>query len=428
MHDTLADISREAHVSPSRLPESWISKLDLKLIADRVGTPVFIYSEGQIVKNVKRIKDAASAAGIDKRVELFVPFFPNSNPHILTAFQKLDVGLLLQLRSEYKILSRHGFDKFIISPGHVSDDEISFWADKPYPLFLSSIDEVSHFISANPKAPISVRLDSLGSGKPGIKYNQLSKLVDLLKSKKRTLDCFELYCGSGNSCDDMIGILEQVFMIFKTYFPEANAINFAGGYGFVYEEWKESEKHFEWSKYFNKLREVADRYEVPQHVKFLFEPARDILGDAGVLLLSVMRKPIENPGAYQILTNGSRVLMPSAQYKERHHNVIFLDSSMAELKPNGNAINAALRGRGILRHDYVLHDRYEAPGNVGPDDYMVILDVGAYCATQKMEFLNIPPAAEVIVDEAGTPYLITSHGEELDKWRYLLPERKQLES
>ena len=29
---------------------------------------------------------------------------------------------------------------------------------------------------------------------------------------------------------------------------------------------------------------------------------------------------------------------------------------------------------------------------------MAILDVGAYCATQHMEFLNVPPAAEVLID------------------------------
>jgi diaminopimelate decarboxylase len=249
-------------------------------------------------------------------------------------------------------------------------------------------------------------------------------LSDLLKEHGRELDCFELYCGSGNTVDNMISIIEQVFMIFRTYFPNAKAINFAGGFGFDYQEKNEGKKHFEWSKYLAKLCENAERYNIPPYVKFLFEPARDLLGDTGTLLLSVERSMIKHPGANRVLTNGSRVLIPSAQYKERHHNVIFLDSTMTEI--NASSVPAALRGRGILRHDYVLPGDYMVPDCIGDGDYLAILDVGAYCATQHMEFLNIPPAAEVLISKEGTVYLITSHGDRFDKWRNLLPSKKEL--
>lgn len=425
------DASTPAKIAPanigSRLAHSWLLRVDLRLIAERVGTPVFIYSEEQLVRNIGRIKDAATAAGLDARVELYIPFFPNSNPHVLRPLRSTGVGILLQLPSEYKILQRFGFDKFIVSPGHVSDRDIGFWCATNHPLFLSSLDEISYFLRINAHGSVNVRLDSLGSGKPGIKYNQLKELSDLLAQHGRDLDCFELYCGSGNSVYDMVGILEQVFMIFRTYFPKARAINFAGGYGFAYEEWNEPEKHFEWGRYFLELRDAAARHGVPDNVKFLFEPARDVLGDVGALLLSVKRNVIANLGSNQVLTDGSRVLIPSAQYKERRHNVIFLDSSLAEIRTE-NPIRATLRGRGILRHDYILPGEYWVPDNVDCEDYMVILDVGAYCATQHMEFLNIPPAAEVVVDTSGEPQLVTAPGDELDKWRHLLAERMELRS
>jgi diaminopimelate decarboxylase len=222
----------------------------------------------------------------------------------------------------------------------------------------------------------------------------------------------------------MISVLEQVFMIFRTHFPTASSINFAGGYGFDYEEWDDADKHFDWDRYFKELREIAHRYELPAHVQFLFEPARDLLADVGTLLLSVKRNLIWKPGANQVLTDGSRILLPSAQHKGRHHNVIFLDGSMAEMDSNGT--RAALRGRSILRHDYVLPGEYWVPEGIGAGDYVLILDVGAYCATQHMEFLNIPPAAEVLKEAAGSLSLITAHGDELDKWRHLLAERKSL--
>jgi diaminopimelate decarboxylase len=425
----LAVMGEALPANVSHLAHSWIGRIDLRVIGDRVGTPVFVYSEEQLLKNINRVKDAARAAGIDERVELYVPFFPNSNPHVLRPLQQMGAGILLQLPSEYKLLRRFGFDKFIVSPGHVSDDEISFWARTGYPTFLSSLDEVSFFLRTNPKASINVRLDSLGSGKPGIKYSQLNRLSDLLAEQKCELDCFEVYCGSGNSVDGMISVLEQVFMVFKTYFPNARSVNFAGGQGFVYEEWNEAKKHFDWSRYFKHLRETADRFGVPSHVKFLFEPARDLLADVGVLLLSVKRGLITNPGNHQVLTDGSRSLMPSAQLRDRRHNVIFLDEDMAEVeaKIGSSGFHAALRGRSILRHDYILPGEYWVPDCVGSQNYVVILDVGAYCATQHMEFLNIPPAAEVLIDAKRSAYLISSHGDEFDKWRHLLAEKKELQ-
>jgi diaminopimelate decarboxylase len=408
-----------------RLANSWLGTTDLRPIAKHVGTPVFIYSEQQLLKNVARIKDAARATGIEQKIELYIPFFPNSNPHVLRALQDAGVGLLMQVPGEYKLLPRFGFNKFIVSPGHVSDEEIGFWAQKGYPTFLSSLDEADYWLRTT-SAPISIRIDSLGSEKPGIKVGQLETLAATLRSQARPVECFEVYCGSGRSLEDMINILEQVFTIFKAHFPDARSIDFAGGHGFSYEKWDESEKHFDWIKYFSALREIAARVGVPDHVKFLFEPARDVLADVGALLLGVKRDIVTNPVANVVVTDGSRMLMPSAQLRSRRHNIAFLDSNMAEIPFNGSGLNAVVRGRTILRNDYILPGEYLIPKEVGAHCYMLILDVGAYCATQHMEFLNVPPAAEVLIDSSGLPYLVTARGDDLDKWRNVLSDKREL--
>lgn len=408
----------------TRLDCSWLSQVDLQLLVDSVGTPAFVYSEEQLRKNVGRIKDAAAAVGLGDRVELYIPFFPNSNPHILAPLRDMGAGLLLQLPGEYTILRQHGFDKFIISPGHVSDEEISFWAATGYPTFLASLDEIAHALEA--KAPsISARIDSLDSGKPGIKLAQLYKLTGLLAKYGRSLECFEVYYGSGNSRDDMIDVIELLFKIFQEHFPSARSINFAGGMGFVYEEWDEAEKHFDWPGYFRALRTTADRMGVPEHIKFLFEPARDVLADTGALLVGVKRDVITSPVSSLVVTDGSRMLMPSAQLRDRSHNVAFLDASMKEIHSD-QGVPAAIRGRTILRHDYILPGDYWVPEGVDRHSHLLILDAGVYCATQHMEFLNVPPTAEVLIDCEGALHLVTARGEDLDKWRNLLPDKKPL--
>ncbi|WP_153003669.1 diaminopimelate decarboxylase [Aureimonas ureilytica] len=409
----------------SRLATHWTSSAGLKLICAAIGTPIFIYSAEQIVRNARRVKDAAAAAGLAKRVSLYVPFFPNANPHVLAPLREEGIGILVQMPNEHDILVGHGFRDFIVSPGHVSNEEIAFWGAKQYRTFLASLDEVE-FALREKAETISVRVDSLGCDKPGIKVGQLASLATMLKQYGRTLECFEVYCGSGNSLAGMVGIVKQIFQIYLDHFPDAQSINFAGGHGFDYEKWGEEEKHFDWRSYFESIAELATGMGIPERVRFLFEPARDILADAGVLITEIKRDVITNPNGSILVTDGTRMLMPSAQLRNRPHNTVFLDRNFNEIWDESFSRACKIRGRTILRNDYILPGEALVPRAVCRGDHLMIMDVGAYCATQHMEFLNVPPAGEVLVDVNGTAHLITEPGRQLDKWRNLLVEPRAI--
>jgi diaminopimelate decarboxylase len=415
---TLMSVSQTSELASKH---SWLTKDILASLIESIGTPVFAYSEERLLKNGRRIHNALQSSGIHNPVKIFAPFFPNSNPYLFQPLQKIGIGALIQLPTEHTILSRFGINNFIVSTGYLPSAEIETWARIGCPTFLSSIDEVEYLIRNHPDMPIYVRFDCLTSDKPGVKYAQLSKLRNLLESYDRQLDGFELYCGSSNSASDMAGYLEQVFMIHKTHFPNAKAIDFAGGYSFDYETLDQEKKHFEWDRYFRSLKDAVERYSVSKSVEFWFEPARDLFADMGVLILSVKRLVMQ-PGSNQLLIDGSRVLMPSAKMKDRAHNVLFFDENLKELPPGMN--RAMLRGRGILRHDQILPGEYRIPDTVKAGDTAIILDVGAYCATQHMEFLNIPSAPEVMIGSSGESTLITKRAHELDKWRNLVDVRR----
>ena len=412
-------------VNTSNFSSHWISKVDLATISKETGTPTFIYNEAQLIKNIRRIKSAISKVNYTDRVSIYVPFFPNSNPHVLKPLIDENVGVLLQLPNEYELITQYGFSDFIISPGHISNDEISFWNSKGYPTFLASIDEVAHAISENAKT-LSIRIDSLGSDKAGIKLDQLGAVTELISINNRDLECFEVYCGSGNSLQDMVDIVRQIFQIYHDHFPTAKSVNFAGGHGFNYEKWGEEEKHFDWDTYFAAIRDLAVEMSIPDHVKFLFEPARDVLADTGVLIADVKRDIVHHSNGQIVVTDASRMLMPSAQLRNRAHNTIFLTPEFNEIEEDIACIEAKVRGRTILRNDYLLPGTIFVPEQVCQGSYMLVMDVGAYCATQHMEFLNVPPAAEVIITKDDEVYMITKPGPSLDKWRNLLREPNRI--
>lgn len=410
-----------------RLSDHWISEVNLRAVSAAAGSPVFIYSHAQLTKNVRRIKRAIEQAELSGRVKIYVPFFPNANPHIMKPLAEEGAGLLLQMPNEYAVVTQAGFSDFIVSPGHVSDEEIAYWTGKSYPVFLASLDEIGFALSRQART-VSARIDSLGSDKPGIKIGELAKLSEMLDAHGRSLECFEVYCGSGNTLSDMVGIARKVFEIFLAYFPTARSINFAGGHGFDYARWDEDEKHFNWPEYFRGISSLAREMGIPESISFLFEPARDVLADAGVLIVGVKRNIITTASGRVLATDGSRMLMPSAQLRGRLHNVVALDSSFRELTTPGSLQSCKLRGRSILRNDYILPGETLVPDVVGVGDYLAIMDVGAYCATQHMEFLNVPPAGEVLIGADGIARMITQPGNDLDKWRNVLMSPKLIEA
>lgn len=416
------------HSNTQGLHASWAGEVPIADIVRQVGTPVFIYSADALRNNVASVKRAAHDAGIGDRVRLYVPFFPNSNPHVLQPLRDAGLGLLVQIPAEYEYTSGFGYDDFIVSPGHISDEEIAYWANTELPMFLGSLGEVNAALEAGSRQ-VCARIDSLDSGKPGIKLDELIGLRNLLDEYGAAMSSLEVYCGSGNSQDEMVEAMDTMLSIHLEHFPEATSLNFAGGHGFVYEEWQTQVKHFAWEPYFSALAERVATHGVSEKVEFWFEPARDLLADVGMLVLGVKRNIVSNAVHNLIPTDGSRMLMPSAQLRDRHHNLVFLDADFKEIEPGPDAMLASIRGRTILRNDYLLPHEYLAPPDLAAGSYLVVLDVGAYCATQHMEFLNVPPAAEVVFDaERGTVQMVTERGPAFDKWRNVCPSPRLLDA
>ncbi|MEL7217174.1 MAG: diaminopimelate decarboxylase [Pseudomonadota bacterium] len=369
--------------------------------------------------------DAAEQSGLGDRVSLYIPFFPNSNPYILEPLKRNKLGMLVQVPQELEMALAHGFDDFIISPGHIGDDEIAHWNTTPYWTFLGSVDEIEFAIKNNAET-LCLRVDALGSDKPGVKLDQLPALAKMLKEHNRELDCFEVYYGSGNTLDQMVDIVRRILQVQIDHFPNAKAINFAGGHGFAYEGWDPAEKHFNWLSYFTSIHELAESMNVSPDVRFLFEPARDLLADVGVLVADVKRSVISHSIGNIVVTNASRMLMPSAQMRDRSHNVSFVDANFEPVDASERR-PAMVRGRTILRNDYLLPKNYDVPASLKAGDHMIVFDVGAYCATQHMEFLNVPPASEVLISLDGDVRMVTKAGDPLDKWRNLLDSPELIE-
>ncbi len=389
----------------------------LKKVIDKVGTPLFIYDEKVIIENISRIIKTAEKYGLKERIKLFVPYFTNSNPHISKIIKSCDVGILVQTEEEYYQLAKFGLvdDEIMVSPTYLSDNQIDFWISKNIPINLASIEEVEYLVKKYLSKPINFRIDGSfwQNQRTGIKKSDFQRLNIFLKNNKVIPNSFHIYCGTGSNLQHHKKYLVRVFNFFKRYFSELKQINLGGGFRFDYNE-KLNSGHFDWDGYFSFLQSLIKKFNIPNDVVFVIEPGRDVLADSGDFIIQINRV-IERGGKKTISTDGSYTYLPSAKMKKRQHKYEFLTKNF-NTPISKKTFSSFINGSATLSSDYVLPKKVNFPEDINIGDYIIIHDVGAYGSTEKLEFLNKKPCAEVLIKD-GECNIINNRGSELDKIR-----------
>lgn len=218
-----------------------ISPKQIQIISSKIGTPVFIYDEKRLQNNFERIINAAKNSDLHNKIEIYVAYFTNSNPHLFKILNNFGAGILLQTQEEYHQIKKYNLDKKItISPSFLSDKEIDFWVKTKADLNLASLDEIKHFVTNHKNIPLNFRIDPTlsESQRTGVKISQFRELKNILQKNKIEPASIHVYIGTGSSLDKMADAIETMFKLYKKYFPRLKKINMGGGFSFDYSETK----------------------------------------------------------------------------------------------------------------------------------------------------------------------------------------------
>ena len=373
-------------------------------IVGSVCTPTFVYDESVLVSNCSRIIDIARAVGLHNRLKLCAAYFTNSQPHLFRILTMHGIGIVLQTYEELVQVRKFGLDApLTVSPSYLSDIEIEEWIGSGIErLNLAGLQDVEYFVSRNSDVRPSVRLDlSEGSNqRTGIKPSQY---VELNRICPKGIDRLHVYIGTGSDISAFVEALDKVFSVMRDHFPTARTINLGGGFAYDYD----TGEHFPWEVYLTNLVTKAKEHNVPAQTRFVVEPGRDLFADCGTLITKIKRI-VHTDNAIQVATDASYTLMPSATVRERQHRITFLDGDFHELQPGDE--KGRLSGCSTMSRDYLLPGEIILPAQLTDARYVVVHDVGAYCASQHMRFLNVRPPAEVLIDRAGRLRLIATRG------------------
>jgi diaminopimelate decarboxylase len=371
-------------------------------IAKDYGTSTYVYSKQQIITNFKAYKDGLGT----KDGLICFACKTNSNGAILKILAGLGAGADTTSGGEIYRCLRAGFNpsKIVYAGVGKTMEEIEYALKSKIFMFnvesfeeLDAIDKVAKRLKT--KANIAFRINPyvnpdthsyIITGKKGTKFG--IPYEDALKAyltakQKKNINVVGIHFHIGSQ------ILEIEPFVFaakkiKNIVDEAEKngirifyINCGGGLGIKYkdEDRVPSPKHL-----MSKIFSIFDRDK-----KFIFEPGRSIIGNAGHLLAKVLYRKVSGGKSFLITDTGMNDLIRPTLYGA-YHEIIPIK------KTNTRKVKTDVVGSICETGDFMGKDRMLPV--VKQSGYLLVTCAGAYSASMSSEYNSRPLLAEVLVD------------------------------
>ena len=378
----------------------FIEKLSADKLANKFGTPAYIYSETKIKDNIDKFK---------KKFSIIKPLIcfsvkSNANKEILKIINKKGLGADVVSKGEMIRALKAGINpkKIVFSGVGKKYDEIKFAVNKNILLInaesVSEIKEIEAIAkSLNRRIKVGIRLNpdtdaktlsSISTGKKenkfGVNTHQLRSILENYKnSKYLDFACLSVHIGSQITShkpyEKMLKVIQKNINYSKHHFE---FIDLGGGMGIKYDR---KDRILNYTKYKNLIKKFLDK----NNSKIIFEPGRSIIGDTGVLLSKIIYIKRMNKINFVIMDAGMNDLMRPALYGAKH-NII-------PTKKNNTKFQK--------KHEFVgpiceTTDKFLTKANfqkLKENDNLIISDVGAYGIVLSSNYNLRPIPPEILV-------------------------------
>jgi diaminopimelate decarboxylase len=393
--------------------------VDLEALAEKHGTPLYVYSKETISDHFKRLDQGMER--LDHLVCYAVK--ANSNLAILQTIAELGGGFDIVSGGElFRVLKAGGqAGKCTFAGVGKTRGEIEYALQQGIYSFnaeseaeLRLIDQVAGELGK--KAPVALRVNPnvdakthkyISTGKSENKFGvDFDRVLDAYAAIAK--DCpnleirgLQMHIGSQlTSIDPFVEAAKKVTPLVEALKERHNIQFFSigGGIGIVYRESLDSGDQSWWggksdeerpltiNTYANALVPILE----PLKLRILMEPGRFMVGNAGALLTKVLYLKQGNAKKFVIVDVGMNDLIRPALY-EGWHQITPLkaaaDSTVEKVDVVGPICETG---------DFIAQDREIPPVVAG--DTLAVLSAGAYGFTMASNYNSRPLAAEILVD------------------------------
>ena len=368
-------------------------------LAKKYGTPAFIYSSEVIRNNYALYSN-------QKRADDLICYAvkANSNLNILKMLVDIGSGFDVVSGNELKKCLLAGADKnkIVFSGVAKSEEEITHAIENEIlSINIESINEYKRIekisSSLNKKVKCALRVNpdiTIGSHKyieTGAKsskfglgkkdVNEVSELA--LKSENIELTTIACHIGSQISDENLIlQSLDYIFVIaeeLKKQGHEIFCLDIGGGLGIKYHNEKKGDPAL-------LIKEIKRRLNGTNY-KFILEPGRSIIGNAGILISKVEYIKEAGDKKFAIVDTGMNDLIRPSLY-EAWHGVMELENRKVKSEKYDIAGPVCETGD-VLATDRELR--------ILPNDIIALMDVGAYGSVMSSNYNSRLKPVEILV-------------------------------
>ena len=383
--------------------ELYCENIPVRTIAEKVGTPFFLYSHATLKRHFL-IFDSAFE-GLKKLVCFSAK--ANSNLAILKLFANLGGGLDIVSGGELYRGLKAGFspERIVYSGVGKRVDEIDYALGTGILMFnvesleeLKLIDKRAGLLKK--KAPVAVRVNPDVDPKThpyistGLEKNKFG--IDMVSAIKgyqmanelENVEIIGIDCHIGSQITDAkpfqeaLASLKMLVDEIKKMGIDIRYLDMGGGLGITYDD--ESPPHpREYAKVIVESLKGTDLH-------LILEPGRVIVGNAGILVTRVLFRKSGPTKEFVIADAGMNDLMRPTLYNAFHaiQPVSAADDRM---------ITADVVGPICESSDFLAIDR-QIP-NVGQGDLLAVMSAGAYGFVMSSNYCSRPKAAEIMVKD-----------------------------
>ena len=383
-----------------------IEELPVTHLAEKYGTPLYIYESGIMIRQYNRMMEAFR--GTKTRIHYACKAL--SNLSVLKLFQRLGSGLDAVSVQEVQLGLRAGFDPqdILYTPNCVSIEEIEQAVGLGVKINidnLSILEEFGHRYGG--EVPVCIRINphilaganhKISTGhidsKFGISIHQVPLVKRILETNNMKVEGLHMHTGS--DILDVEVFLRGAEILFETAleFPGLEYLDFGSGFKVAYREGDiETDIEALGEQLTKRFNEFSRQYG--QELTLIFEPGKYLVSEAGsfVARTNVIKQTTSTVFA-GLDTGMNHFIRP--MFYDAYHEVVNIS------KVGGKTRIYTVVGY-ICETDTFGWNRKIT--EVAEGDYLLFKNAGAYCYAMASNYNSRYRPAEVLVHR-GTDYLI----------------------
>ena len=400
-----------------------IGGCDMTDLADKYGTPLYVFDEKTIRQIAKEYKTAFSSYSKINMLYASKAFMTQAITKILESegfgFDFVSGGEIYTAISAGADISKSifngnnkNYDEIILALKH-NIGRIS--ADNFFELSL--INEASK--SLNKRAEIFLRItpgiechthEYIQTGhldsKFGFDLTQIDEVINLINDEYEYIDIKGLHAHIGSQIfetkvyyDEVGVLLKEIKRIKDKFGIELNEINLGGGLGIKYTQDDNPPSIYETAEIIIKsIKENTEKFELDMPIIYI-EPGRSVIGTSGITLYTVGSSKQVPEGKKYVAVDGGMADNPRpAMYQALYvaEKVSKEDSSKTE--------TVTIAGRFCESGDILINDITLPKLNEG--DLLCVYNTGAYCYSMSSNYNRVLKPAAILVNNSQSDIII----------------------